>query len=237
MGPELIEGLDEAYPETVFPRYHLGQHRAYPGKCTNIEDINVSFIVLGPGVRKGQTGDIVSSHHDIAPTLLALARGDEFIPSWVDGGAIPITTELKNHPKPVSKENFVIGFWSLHNMAEYYPEVEINGPNTYKTLRVISSDYNYMYAAWCTGEHGFYDLKEDPYELRNIYNSVNIQLVNRLDALLVVLKTCRAETCRDPWRVLHPNDENVKTLADALDRKKRQTPIPWVNYNLYSFGS
>lgn len=76
-----------------------------------------------------------------------------------------------------------------------------------------------MYAVWCTGEHEFYDLKKDPYEMNNLYNQANVQLVNRLDALLIVLKSCRAETCRDPWRVLHPTDRSVKTLQDALDEK------------------
>lgn len=76
-----------------------------------------------------------------------------------------------------------------------------------------------MYAVWCTGEHEFYDLKKDPYELKNLYSKANVQLVNRLDALLLVLKSCRAETCRDPWRVLHPHDKSVKTLEDALHKK------------------
>jgi arylsulfatase A-like enzyme len=202
--------------------------------------------VRGPGVPKGQTSNIVSSHHDIAPTLLALAKGDEFVPSWVDGGVIPLTPELENHPKPVSKESFTVEFWSWRNLAEYY-DAEMIGPNTYKTLRIISNGYNCkytknnfiayinslffhkdMYAVWCTGEHEFYDLKEDPYELNNLYNSANIQLVNRLDALLVVLKSCRAETCRDPWQVLHPYDDDVKTLDDALDAKV--SIIPCVNY-------
>ncbi len=76
-----------------------------------------------------------------------------------------------------------------------------------------------MYAVWCTGEHEFYDLKKDPYELKNLYNNANTQLINRLDALLLVLKSCRAESCRNPWRVLHPNDKSVKTLEDALHKK------------------
>lgn len=75
-----------------------------------------------------------------------------------------------------------------------------------------------MYAVWCTGEHEFYDLKKDPYEMNNVYSGANVQLVNRLDALLVVLKSCRAETCRDPWRVLHPTDTSVKILEDALNK-------------------
>lgn len=62
-------------------------------------------------------------------------------------------------------------------------------------------------------------MKVDPYELHNLYDGANVQLVNRLDALLVVLKSCRAETCRDPWSVLHPNDDSVKTLKDALNEQ------------------
>lgn len=76
-----------------------------------------------------------------------------------------------------------------------------------------------MYSVWCTGEHEFYDLKNDPYQMKNSYLSVDNQLVNRLDALLAVLKSCRAETCRDPWGILHPNDNTVKTLKDALHER------------------
>ncbi|KAL7309932.1 hypothetical protein PS15m_010749 [Mucor circinelloides] len=200
--------------------YHLGQHRSYPGKCTNMEeDINVPFIVRGPGVPKGKISHTVSSHHDLAPTFLALANGDEFVPSWVDGGVIPLTKALQKHPKPVSRESFAVEFWGLTQMTENYPTAAPEGPNTYKTLRVISEEYDYSYAVWCTGEHELYDLKKDPYELKNLYSNANAQLVNRLDALLLVLKSCRAESCRDPWRVLHPNDKSVKTLQDALHKK------------------
>ncbi|CAO3587797.1 unnamed protein product [Absidia cylindrospora] len=200
--------------------YHIGQHRAYPGKCGNIEeDINVPFIVRGPGIPKGEISDIVSAHHDIAPTLLALAKGSNYVPDWVDGGVIPLTRDLRNHPKPVAQESFAVEFWTDSAMSEFYTNVNVNGPNIYKTVRVISKDYNYMYSVWCTGEHEFYDLKKDPYETTNEFDHIDPQLANRLDALLLVLKTCRSETCRDPWRVLHPNDSSVKTLADALHRK------------------
>lgn len=42
------------------------------------------------------------------------------------------------------------------------------------------------------------------------------RLLPRLDALVLVLKTCKADECRNPWGVLHP-DGNVKTLLDALN--------------------
>ena len=43
------------------------------------------------------------------------------------------------------------------------------------------------------------------------------QAVGRLDALLMVLKSCKARTCHEPWEVLHPGG-NVKTLKDALHK-------------------
>lgn len=43
------------------------------------------------------------------------------------------------------------------------------------------------------------------------------RLIPRLDALLMVTKSCKGSTCVDPWGVLHPAG-NVATLEDALDR-------------------
>ena len=37
----------------------------------------------------------------------------------------------------------------------------------------------------------------------------------RLDSLLFVLKSCKAQTCIQPWRALHPAG-NVENLHDAL---------------------
>lgn len=39
--------------------------------------------------------------------------------------------------------------------------------------------------------------------------------MSRLDALLLVLKSCKAEVCREPWAVLHPEGD-VWSLAEAL---------------------
>lgn len=104
---------------------------------------SVPFLIRGPGIPKGEESHIVSSHHDLAPTFLALARGDQHVPSWVDGGVIPLTKDLENHPRPVSKESFAVEFWSRENYAEnYFPIGAGSGPNTYKTVRVIAQDYN-----------------------------------------------------------------------------------------------
>lgn len=41
-------------------------------------------------------------------------------------------------------------------------------------------------------------------------------LISRLDSLLLVLKTCKAQECTHPWEVLHPKG-NVQNLYDALN--------------------
>ena len=67
--------------------------------------------------------------------------------------------------------------------------------------------------------------KTDPYQMKNLYNTdgkiLNApkkKLEHRLDALLLVLKTCKGKTCRQPWEALHPAGD-VKTLVEALDAK------------------
>jgi arylsulfatase len=35
---------------------------------------------------------------------------------------------------------------------------------------------------------------------------------------MMVLKSCKAQACRDPWRVIHPQG-NVRNLNDAMARK------------------
>lgn len=40
-------------------------------------------------------------------------------------------------------------------------------------------------------------------------------VVNRLDALMMVLKSCKGGDCVEPWKVLHPQGD-VESLSDAL---------------------
>ncbi|KAB8230837.1 uncharacterized protein BDW43DRAFT_284100, partial [Aspergillus alliaceus] len=39
--------------------------------------------------------------------------------------------------------------------------------------------------------------------------------ISRLDALLLVLKTCQGASCIKPWDILHPSG-SVETLRDAM---------------------
>lgn len=68
-------------------------------------------------------------------------------------------------------------------------------------------------------------LQNDPYQMRNLFNSKSKLLgrdikkvISRLDALLLLLKSCKAEECTLPWQVLHP-DKAVSSLTNALNAK------------------
>jgi N-acetylglucosamine-6-sulfatase len=45
-----------------------------------------------------------------------------------------------------------------------------------------------------------------------------VKIIARLDALLLVLKSCKAKTCIDPWNSIHPRGD-VTDLRDALASK------------------
>jgi len=45
-----------------------------------------------------------------------------------------------------------------------------------------------------------------------------MKLAQRLDSLLMVLKSCSGNSCIHPWKVLFPGEE-VTTLKQALDGK------------------
>ena len=224
--------------------FHIGQHRLPAGKsCAIEEDINVPFFIRGPGVTKNSTVSYPTSHTDIAPTLLHLAD----IPYGnykFDGTRMPV---VPDHMYLTRQEHVNVEFWGSNIGEGKFASSLMNPPNnnTYKALRLISADdsFNLLYVVWCTNERELYDLNVDPGQTVNLatdftsaaygetlfttgrigtsaeingYPAVNVQ--NRLDALLMVLKTCKEGTCVQPWGFLHPKDD-VKSLKEAMDAK------------------
>lgn len=58
------------------------------------------------------------------------------------------------------------------------------------------------------------------------------KVLHHLDALLLVLKSCAGEECRQPWTQLHPNGQ-IHSLLEALDEKfdDKYKGLPRVNYS------
>ncbi|KAI6784677.1 uncharacterized protein J7T54_006723 [Emericellopsis cladophorae] len=222
--------------------YHISQHRMHPGKECGFEtDVHIPLIVRGPGVSAGHVSKAVTAHTDIASTIMTLA-GHSLPEDASDGYPLPLTTEEMQASK---QEHVTIEYWGLaipEGLWGSYgdagmidpgygsqPSIAV-GNNTYKAVRVIGEGYSLYYAVWCTNETELYDLKTDPGELRNLlapeHHDKDLrvagrpvdQLARRLDALTMVLKSCRGRSCVEPWRDLHPSGD-VHGLLDSLDER------------------
>lgn len=86
--------------------FHIGQHRMQPGKeCPFETDIHIPLAVRGPGIEPGATADAVTSHTDIAATVLKLA-GSNGEGLQLDGTPIPLFPGDKGQGEHVNVE-----FW------------------------------------------------------------------------------------------------------------------------------
>ncbi|KAJ5591384.1 hypothetical protein N7450_005356 [Penicillium hetheringtonii] len=230
---EASDKLDNTYIiYTSDNGFHIGQHRLPPGKtCGFEEDIRVPLFIRGPGIPERSTEDSVTTHIDLAPTIFELAG----IPprSDFDGTAIPVTPEFDG----TRHEHVTVEYWGKAVLEGDYGKIGPRGTpqmpnNTYKSVRLIGKGYNLYYSVWCNNEHELYDLETDPYQLHNLYSADTptdedeprilgrglTQVIKRLDALLLVLKSCQGATCIKPWDVLQPADP-VVSLREALDEE------------------
>ena len=143
--------------------FHLSQHRLFGGKNCGLEtDVNIPFYVRGPGVPAGSTNNAVTSHVDMSPTILALARApqqDQF-----DGGVIPIPGVAAGS-KIVRHEHITVEHWGLGLIEGIYGKYGDAGEfsrnyrnNTYRSVRLIGDGYSLYYSVWCNGEHEYYDM-------------------------------------------------------------------------------
>ncbi|KAF9893148.1 hypothetical protein FE257_012559 [Aspergillus nanangensis] len=229
--------------------FHIGHHRMAPGKRSPYEeDINVPMIIRGPGVGKGMDTDMVTSHVDLAPTIMNMAGVDpEPEKHKLDGLGLkfPLSNSDEfEQAKNTRGEHVNVELWGpFQQEGRGHPKVE--AIQSFKALRIQRDDYDFMYSVWCNQTaHELYDMKSDEYQMTNLYpadgasNTQNIlgrpvqQLVNRLDAVILVQKSCRQDQCRSPWKHLHP-DGQVHNLKQALDVKfdEQYAQYPKVKYD------
>ncbi|KAK7547732.1 alkaline-phosphatase-like protein [Phyllosticta paracitricarpa] len=216
--------LDDTYiVYTTDNGFHISQYRLPPGKeCGFDTDIHIPLMIRGPGIEANKELDIVTSHTDLAPTILNLAGA----PKALDGKVIPLTKAAAGNK---TYEHTSVEYWGTALAEGLYgfnnPRYMYN--NTYKGLRLISNDYNLYYSVWCTNEIEFYDVNTDPGQIHNLAADSSTsatytlegrsfdQVIARLDALTMVLKSCKGTSCTEPWHSLFPSGV-VSTLKDAL---------------------
>jgi len=151
--------LDETYIiYTTDNGYHLSQHRLRPGKeCGFEEDINIPLIIRGPGVPEGLVTEVVTTHVDLAPTILQIAgkplRAD------FDGVPIPLSQSAIAEAQKHRHEHVTVEFWGIAASEGGRGNDYFLRNNTYKAVRIVSEHYSLYYSVWCTNEHELYDVK------------------------------------------------------------------------------
>lgn len=141
--------------------FHISYHRLQPGKeCGFEEDINIPLIIRGPGVPKGKVSEIVTTHTDLTPTIVELAKGPAR--ADFDGVSIPLTEEGLEEATKTRHDHVTVEFWGIAASEGKYgyfgSNVSFITNNTYKAIRVVSKEYNLYYSVWCTNEHELYNL-------------------------------------------------------------------------------
>ncbi|KAI0096218.1 Arylsulphatase [Nemania sp. FL0031] len=231
--------------------FHIGQHRLEPGKfCPFEEDVHIPLFIRGPGVPENQRAPIVTTHTDLAPTFLSMVGAS--MRANMDGEVIPLTKPGIDASIGNRYEHVQVEYWGYAvSEGDYSYQGYLIPNNTYKALRIVSDEYSFYYSIWCNNEHELYDMKNDPYQLDNLFPTYPTnkdetvffsrplsQVLTRFDALTLVLKTCKSEGCVKPWKLLHPAGD-VKSLKDAIGPKFDsfyENGVPKVKYDHCSQG-
>jgi len=146
--------------------FSFGEHGLIDKRQFYEESAKVPFLVRYPGVLEGnQVVDKMVQNIDVAPTILELAGVKE--PSQMQGRSIvPI---LKGEDIPWRDRIFYEYYWENH-----FPQTPtMHGVRTdrYKLIR--------YHGIWDTNE--FYDLQEDPHEMKNLIKSrEHREIINQL---------------------------------------------------------
>jgi len=185
--------------------FHMGEHRLHAGKLTPYEeDIRVPLFIRGPGIKGGRVRTELVGNIDLAPTIAEIAGAR--VPDFVDGRSLlPL---LHNDDKPEHwREAFLVEQQETHFNAgprkrkvlepqdplEQQLAAARQGVPAYAAIR--TSDY--IYVLYEDGFRELYDINADPYELNNIVDKADKNLVARLDKWLAAFRKCRGSSCRE----------------------------------------
>ena len=170
----------------------LGAHGLYCKNISAFEEIyNIPLIVAGPGIAEGQVTNARVGIHDLCPTLLELARADA-IDVQDSRSFLPVLCEPQKAEKDFSR-----GF------AEY------NGTRYQLTQRITWDDH------WKFIHNGFaedelYNLRDDPFEMKNLAGDPDYQ--DQVRKMCVLM-----------WRYIRETGDRV--LLDTHYRGLRVAPF------------
>jgi arylsulfatase A-like enzyme len=200
--------------------FHLGQHRLGSGKWTAYdEDTRVPLVVRGPGVPEGEKLPHLVLNNDLAPTFADLAGAK--IPSFVDGRSLAPLLDGEPTPTKDWRQSFVVEAIAERGGVAQPPFVNESSVRPLLTGDPLPKDWrrtstaiaelsegwgrpwlkalrtkNYLFVEYKTGEHELYDLRKDPHQLHNSYETASPEHLQRLEARLDALRQCDGAECR-----------------------------------------
>jgi arylsulfatase A-like enzyme len=200
--------------------FHLGQHRLGQGKWTAYdEDTRVPLIVRGPGVPEGKTLPHLALNNDLAPTFADLESAP--VPPFVDGRSLKPLLEEDPPPPQKWRSAFLVEALAEFAGAPTPPFVEerllkplLTGdplPENWRSAFLQKAEsrkawgrpgleairtQRHLYVEYDTGERELYDLEKDPYQLENVYEEVDPDLLRHLKERLGALRGCAGGDCR-----------------------------------------
>ncbi len=176
--------------------YHLGDYSMLQGKQTPFDiDIRVPLVVYGPGVAKGKLQQSIVSNIDLAPTFAALAGID--LNGDPDGKDIhSLLSDGKT--EKIKWRNFAIIEHRRVTNERDDPdaqEAEDGKLPSYTAIRF----HDMLYVEYETGEISCYDVKNDPYELKNMVSTLSPETKQKLHEILIAVKKCGGR--EDCWKI------------------------------------
>jgi N-acetylglucosamine-6-sulfatase len=175
--------------------YHLGEHRLKRGKKTPYEEtVRVPLFVRGPGVSVGSRVEDLVLNNDLVPTFAELGSVEGF---EADGRSLARLLHGEESPprrSAVLLEAFLDGKSAQEEADE---EGEGQGSRMDRTAFQAVRTETHKYVEHENGERELYDLRADPYELDNVYETADPALGEDLQARLEALRDCDGDGCRE----------------------------------------
>jgi N-acetylglucosamine-6-sulfatase len=148
-----------------------GEHRIKGGKGQPYEEaVRVPLVIRGPGIPSGRTSHSLTVNADLAPTIESITGARPRVPQ--DGESL---LPLARRPSRTVDRTLLID------------------GGDFTAVRTPS----YLYVERESGERELYDLRRDPYELRNVTGERRDHRVERrLARQLDELRDCAGRSCR-----------------------------------------
>jgi N-acetylglucosamine-6-sulfatase len=153
----------------------MGMHRLFARKTNFYEEtILVPLYVRGPGIPQGLTSSAPVVLLDISATLLDLAGAG--VPDSFDGRSL----------RPLLADGLAPPDWRRDILLETYSA----------DLDYALRTPDWLYVELSSREMELYDMRNDPYQLDNLYRSADPALIESFAANLAARKNCLGQGCR-----------------------------------------